>query len=519
MPCVSAPSTPSPAGANAVDTTPPGGGALPDMASSVIASYVSPLGGSAEESSAAHPSVSLVDLPDSASSMNALSPEARMALLRRPWRGPVGTYPAVWLDEFGRGHGEGGFEDEAAHLAFIHQLPSPLANLPDHLKLPPLSEDETRRGKITVVLDLDETLVHCRMQPWETSHDGYDPDLNPSITNFYDVNRNEPPLEEMEFEIVVNGQPLRVYARLRPKLREFLQAMADEPEIFDVVVFTASQAVYADALLDRIDPAGNLVSHRRYRDTCVQVGPLFVKDLRALGRPLDRVVLVDNALLSFGYNMDSGVPIRSWYGRDRSDRALHELTELMFETAEFCGTRRRDGSLFRAAEALAALGTTGASASSPSSGSSAASLSPCSVLTPPLTKQLSFNGTAAGTSPADAAAAAAAPASSSQDSTDSESADDDSDTGGAPSAAALTRDRSSSSVHSQSAAADSSQQPPSPSAGTEGADAAAAATSSPKAQPLRDIRELLIERFAMPMRLNRHIPPPPITESGWSLGW
>lgn len=52
-----------------------------------------------------------------------------------------------------------------------------------------------------------------------------------------------------------------------------------------------------------LDPTKKLVKHRLYRDSCLQVENTFVKDLNVLGRDINKVVIVDNALHSFTYQV------------------------------------------------------------------------------------------------------------------------------------------------------------------------------------------------------------------------
>lgn len=152
---------------------------------------------------------------------------------------------------------------------------------------------------ITLVLDLDETLVHCSVE--------------------------EPATCDLTFGVEFHGIDYQVYVKLRPHLQRFLQAVSQD---FEVVVFTASQPVYANELLNRIDPNSSLVHYRLFRESCLQVEGNFLKDLTVLGRDLSQTVLVDNSPHAFGYQLDNGIPIESWFD-DPQDRELLKLERFL----------------------------------------------------------------------------------------------------------------------------------------------------------------------------------------------
>ncbi len=189
------------------------------------------------------------------------------------------------------------FDDFDPYL-FIAQLPP----LPEELRprdavLPPRKQGDDRP---TLVLDLDETLVHCSIDALENA--------------------------DFHFPVVFNEVEYKVYVRQRPHFAQFLRDVIAYG--FEIVVFTASQRVYADALLHLLDPRGDLIEHRLFRDSCIHVAGNFIKDLSVLGRDLARVAIIDNSPQTFGYQLDNGIPIESFFV-DSSDTKLLQLLPLL----------------------------------------------------------------------------------------------------------------------------------------------------------------------------------------------
>ncbi|CAG9326489.1 unnamed protein product [Blepharisma stoltei] len=180
---------------------------------------------------------------------------------------------------------------------FFMSLPR---NVPDpgQTHLPPKRRSTPKR---TLVLDLDETLVHSDIAPTQTYKE---------VVSF-----------------MSHGRLCNVYVSYRPFLLEFLKAASQK---FEVVAFTASQKAYADQVLKNIDPQRKLIKHRLYRESCYEYKGNYIKDLRVLGRDLKDVIIVDNSVLSFAFQLDNGIPILSWFN-DPEDRELCNLVTLLDE--------------------------------------------------------------------------------------------------------------------------------------------------------------------------------------------
>eukprot|EP00300_Choanocystis_sp_HF-7_P007942 c15605_g1_i1.p1 GENE.c15605_g1_i1~~c15605_g1_i1.p1 ORF type:complete len:409 (-),score=103.25 c15605_g1_i1:120-1295(-) len=153
-------------------------------------------------------------------------------------------------------------------------------------------------GKKTLVLDLDETLVHASFD----EVDGAD----------------------FVVPVRVGRQVYLARVKQRPHVTEFLEHIQHK---YEVVVFTASLKKYANPVINKIDPAG-VVQYRLFRESCVLHEGAYVKDLSRLGRDLAHTLIIDNAPVSYLFHPHNAIPCTTWLD-DRSDTELLDFLPLL----------------------------------------------------------------------------------------------------------------------------------------------------------------------------------------------
>lgn len=146
-------------------------------------------------------------------------------------------------------------------------------------------QDPAQAGKVTLVLDLDETLVYAREGP--------------------------------------------LYAR--PGLDEFFAACKDRCE---VVVWTAGLRAYAQAIIRNIDKNG-VIQHCIYRHSKWFTGQAgYRKDLAALGRSLDKTIIIENTPDCIRGYQQNGILVEDYEGGERQDNTIYALTDMVVQLVD-----------------------------------------------------------------------------------------------------------------------------------------------------------------------------------------
>ena len=166
----------------------------------------------------------------------------------------------------------------------------------EKLLLPPKSKEFY--NKKTLILDLDETLVHSSFTPFEK---------NDIVLN-------------VDFE----GVMYNIYVLIRPDAELFIKSVG---KLFEVVIFTASISKYASPLLDILDKEKN-IKFRLYRDHCTFINGIYIKDLKKCNRSLKDLIIVDNSPIAYTFDSDNGLPIKTWI-EDPDDKELMKLLPIL----------------------------------------------------------------------------------------------------------------------------------------------------------------------------------------------
>jgi len=146
--------------------------------------------------------------------------------------------------------------------------------------------------KYTLVLDIDETLFHFRIN------------------------------EENDEQGVL---------KIRPGVFQFIDEIK---EYYEIILFSEAERGYIDLLTEAIGENRYLYDCVLCRDYMSIVGKDFVKDLNKMGRSLDRVIIVDNMPQNFSLHKENAIYIKSFWGVENDDKALIDLIPILISIAK-----------------------------------------------------------------------------------------------------------------------------------------------------------------------------------------
>ena len=171
----------------------------------------------------------------------------------------------------------------------INNIPQYPPTNPD-IKPPYINAKLTK--KFSLVLDLDETLISL--------------DRNK-------VNQNN-----------------KGILKFRPGLLKFLSKIK---KYYEIIVFTSGTKEYADQIIDVIENDEKFFDFRLYREHTLFYNNEFIKDISRIGRPLDKIIIVDNLPQNFRLQKENGIEIKSFFGDDNNDKALVSLGNILKKIA------------------------------------------------------------------------------------------------------------------------------------------------------------------------------------------
>ncbi|KAI9688491.1 MAG: Nuclear envelope morphology protein 1 [Bathelium mastoideum] len=186
-----------------------------------------------------------------------------------------------------------------------------------------------RTGQKTLIIDLDETLIHSMAKGGRMS-----------TGHMVEVKLSHP---VGAGGVTIGSQiPILYYVHKRPHCDDFLRKVKASYEIwlvyayqafqvskwYNLVVFTASVQEYADPVIDLLEQERKFFSGRYYRQHCTYRNGAYIKDLSQIEPDLSKVMILDNSPMSYIFHEDNAIPIEGWIN-DPTDNDLLHLIPLL----------------------------------------------------------------------------------------------------------------------------------------------------------------------------------------------
>ena len=148
--------------------------------------------------------------------------------------------------------------------------------------------------KYTLILDLDQTLVHAG------------------------------PIAATGIETHIGKEYI---ISERPYAKELIESLSPK---FEIIVFTSADEEYANQVYDYFNVGGNILAKLLTKSSCIATKEGYlVKDLRIFAdRSVNEILIVDDCIISFAFHLANGIPVTPFDGSADDNELYHLINYL-----------------------------------------------------------------------------------------------------------------------------------------------------------------------------------------------
>ncbi|EAW07887.1 Nem1-Spo7 phosphatase catalytic subunit NEM1 [Aspergillus clavatus NRRL 1] len=244
---------------------------------------------------------------------------------------------------------------------YPHSPVPPRPLIPPRLPSYAAASRNSRVPQKTLVLDLDETLIHSLAKGGRMSS-GHMVEVKLATPMTTTLAPGAAPTT------LGPQHPILYYVHKRPNCDDFLRKIC---KWYKLVVFTASVQEYADPVIDWLEQERKYFQARYYRQHCTFRNGAYIKDLSSVEPDLSKVMILDNSPMSYLFHegtpseksprvysfsfpdflyTDNAIPIEGWIN-DPTDNGLLNLIPMLealqyvTDVRAFLALRRGEGEI------------------------------------------------------------------------------------------------------------------------------------------------------------------------------
>ena len=113
---------------------------------------------------------------------------------------------------------------------------------------------------------------------------------------------------------------------LRPGLIHFLSEMK---KYFELIIFSLFTQKIADYIINFIEKKEKYFEYRLYVQHATIIENEFIKEIKRIGRPINKIIIVDNFSQNYKTNKKNAINIKSYFEKNCKDNTLIELEKIL----------------------------------------------------------------------------------------------------------------------------------------------------------------------------------------------